>query len=509
MQALFRNPLAEPGLIGITAGGALGAVGAIVLTAGGFWITAPAAFAGSLLATLCAYAVGRRVPGVAGLLLAGVAITAVAFSLIGLLTFMANDAQLRDLTFWNMGSLARANWTLLAFLGLGGAAVGLDDDAVARHERVACWASARPSTRLRARPLRVRLVLASALIIGPLVAVTGSIVFVGLVVPHLARMTLGANHRWLLPASVAGGGLALVLADWASRVALTPAELPIGLITDWSAVLLPVAAGAGQEGRMTLAAENLILSRGGARAGPRVAGAGAGRSGGLLGANGAGKSTLLGALAPSCAPARARCAWTARICPAWRLRGWRAGAPCCRRNRGWASTWAWPRWWRWRLPFPELPPAAVEALVDRTLALADATHLRARRYPELSGGEQQRVQFARVLTQCLAARAEGEARYLLLDEPTASLDPRHQGELLRVAVDLARDERVGVLVILHDMNLAARWCDRLLLLGGGRAIASGPPSQVLTPASLHLAYGIAAQVVPHPLAPGRVLVLTA
>ena len=119
MQALFRNPLAEPGLIGITAGGALGAVGAIVLTAGGFWITAPAAFAGSLLATLCAYAVGRRVPGVAGLLLAGVAITAVAFSLIGLLTFMANDAQLRDLTFWNMGSLARANWTLLAFLGPG------------------------------------------------------------------------------------------------------------------------------------------------------------------------------------------------------------------------------------------------------------------------------------------------------------------------------------------------------------------------------------------------------
>ena len=112
-----------------------------------------------------------------------------------------------------------------------------------------------------------------------------------------------------------------------------------------------------------------------------------------------------------------------------------------------------------------------------------------------------------MLTQCLAARAEGEARYLLLDEPTASLDPRHQGELLRVAVDLARDERVGVLVILHDMNLAARWCDRC-------CSAVDAPSRptavaVLTPASLHLAYGIAAQVVPHPLAPGRVLVLTA
>ena len=88
MQALFRNPLAEPGLIGISAGGALGAVGAIGLTSGGFWILAPAAFAGSLLATFCAYALGRRVPGVAGLLLAGIAINAVAGSLIGLFTFV-------------------------------------------------------------------------------------------------------------------------------------------------------------------------------------------------------------------------------------------------------------------------------------------------------------------------------------------------------------------------------------------------------------------------------------
>ena len=188
--------------------------------------------AGSLLATLCAYAVGRRVPGVAGLLLAGVAITAVAFSLIGLLTFMANDAQLRDLTFWNMGSLARANWTLLAFLGPW---VALLSAWMMTQWRAmnALLLGEREAQHLgyALKPLRVRLVLASALIIGPLVAVTGSIVFVGLVVPHLARMTLGANHRWLLPASVAGGGLALVLADWASRVALTPAELPIGLIT--------------------------------------------------------------------------------------------------------------------------------------------------------------------------------------------------------------------------------------------------------------------------------------
>lgn len=232
MQALFRNPLAEPGLIGISAGGALGAVAAIVLTSGGFWITAPSAFAGSLLATLCAYAVGRRVPGVAGLLLAGVAITAMSFSLIGLFTFVATDAQLRDLTFWNMGSLGGANWKILAFLGPW---VLLMSAWLISQWRVmnALLLGDREAQHLgySLARVRARLVLASALIVGPLVAATGTIVFVGLVVPHLVRMTLGANHRWLLPACVLGGALALTLADWLSRVAVVPAELPIGLVT--------------------------------------------------------------------------------------------------------------------------------------------------------------------------------------------------------------------------------------------------------------------------------------
>ncbi|WP_454675161.1 FecCD family ABC transporter permease [Achromobacter pestifer] len=232
MQALFRNPLAEPGLIGISAGGALGAVAAIVLLSGGFWVTAPSAFVGSLLATLCAYAVGRRVPGVAGLLLAGVAITAMAFSLIGMLTFIATDAQLRDLTFWNMGSLGGASWKLLAFLGPW---VLLVSAWMITQWRVmnALLLGEREAQHLgyALKRVRAKLVLASALIVGPLVAATGTIVFVGLVVPHLVRMTLGANHRWLLPATVLAGALALVLADWAARTVVVPAELPIGLVT--------------------------------------------------------------------------------------------------------------------------------------------------------------------------------------------------------------------------------------------------------------------------------------
>ena len=232
MQALFRNPLAEPGLVGISAGGALGAVGAIVLTTGGFAVTAPAAFAGSLLATAAAYAVGRRVSGVAGLLLAGIAINTVAGSLIGLLTYMASDAQLRDLTFWSMGSLAGASWPLLAFLAPW---TLLWSAWLMRQWRAmnALLLGEREAQHLGFALVTVRykLVLATALIVGPLVAATGGIGFVGLVVPHLVRMTLGADHRWLLPASMLAGALALTLADWLARIVVIPAELPIGLVT--------------------------------------------------------------------------------------------------------------------------------------------------------------------------------------------------------------------------------------------------------------------------------------
>ncbi|MBV7483071.1 iron ABC transporter permease [Bordetella sp. BOR01] len=232
MQALFRNPLAEPGLVGISAGGALGAVSAIVLTTGGFAVTAPAAFAGSLLATAAAYAVGRRVSGVAGLLLAGIAINTVAGSLIGLLTYMASDAQLRDLTFWSMGSLAGASWPLLAFLAPW---TLLWSAWLMRQWRAmnALLLGEREAQHLGFALITVRykLVLATALIVGPLVAATGGIGFVGLVVPHLVRMTLGADHRWLLPASMLAGALALTLADWLARIVVIPAELPIGLVT--------------------------------------------------------------------------------------------------------------------------------------------------------------------------------------------------------------------------------------------------------------------------------------
>lgn len=232
MQALFRNPLAEPGLIGISLGGAVGAVAAIVLNAPGLWVIAPSAFVGSLVATALAYWLGSRHPGVGSVLLAGIAINAMCASVIGLFTYQANDVQLRNLTFWNMGSLAGASWALMAWLTPWVVAMSV---LLLRDWRAmnALMLGEREAQHLgyALKSLRRRLVLVTALIVGPLVAVTGTIAFVGLVVPHLMRLMLGADHRWLLPHTLAGGAIALTLADWLARIAVIPAELPIGIVT--------------------------------------------------------------------------------------------------------------------------------------------------------------------------------------------------------------------------------------------------------------------------------------
>lgn len=232
MQALFRNPLAEPGLVGITMGAALGAVFAIVMTAGGFFFISAAAFIGSLAATFLAYMVGSRYQGAAGLLLAGIAINTMASSGIGVLTYLASDAQLRDLTFWSLGSLAGADWPALAWLGpwtilLAGYLCSQWRvlNALLLGEREAAHLG------FALAVVRRRLIIVIALIVGPLVAVTGGIGFVGLVVPHVMRMLLGAHHRYLMPASVIAGALILTLADWLSRIVASPAEVPIGLVT--------------------------------------------------------------------------------------------------------------------------------------------------------------------------------------------------------------------------------------------------------------------------------------
>jgi iron complex transport system ATP-binding protein len=234
----------------------------------------------------------------------------------------------------------------------------------------------------------------------------------------------------------------------------------------------------------------------------------------LLGANGAGKSTLLSVLAGELRLGGSRSGEGAVTLNGRLLASFSAGALARSRMvlpqkpglafdldvRDVVGMGAYP--------FPELAPRDVDMLADHALDVADISHLAARRYLELSGGEQQRVQFARVVLQALARReADPQARFLLLDEPTASLDPRHQQALLSALVGLARGERMGVLVILHDVNLAASWGDRIALLCDSDIVACGDPAQVLTEENLRRVYGVDVHVMPHPRRPGRPLVV--
>jgi iron complex transport system permease protein len=243
MQGLFRNPLADPGIMGVGAGAGLGAVLAIVLgaflppailTVAGMYLVPLAAFIGGWATTLILYRVSTRAgrTSVATMLLAGIALGALAGALTGILVYIADDQQLRDLTFWGLGSLAGASWAklaaaapimLLALLGapmlaraLNGLALG---EGAAAHLGIAV------------QRMKSLAILAVAGATGAAVAVSGGIGFIGIVVPHLLRLVMGPDHRFLLPAAALLGAGLLLLADIISRLVIAPAELPIGIVT--------------------------------------------------------------------------------------------------------------------------------------------------------------------------------------------------------------------------------------------------------------------------------------
>ncbi|MEW6435998.1 MAG: iron chelate uptake ABC transporter family permease subunit [Pseudomonadota bacterium] len=240
MQSLFRNPLADPGIIGVSAGAALAAAGVIVVGdkylpgALPFASLPIAAFAGALIAVLILYLIATRgrETSVATLLLAGIALGALAGAIIGFLTFVADDRQLRDLTFWSLGSLGGATWDKVAaltppfvlllvalpFLGRG-------LNALSIGEAEAFYLG------ISVQRLKAAIVALAALATGASVAAAGIIGFVGIVVPQLLRLVLGPDHRFLLPACALLGPALLLAADTCARTLAAPAELPIGILT--------------------------------------------------------------------------------------------------------------------------------------------------------------------------------------------------------------------------------------------------------------------------------------
>lgn len=239
LQAIFRNPLADPGLLGIATGAAVAAGLAIVVVAPrasvtGPWFVPLCAFGGALLVCRLALGVAGRAGGydVALLLLVGIAINAIGGAALGFLLFVADDTALRDFTFWTLGSLAGASWqtvlpvlvaAVLAATVFFGAARPLN--AFVLGERDAFYLGVDVERAKR------RLVLGTSLWVGASVAVSGLIGFVGLVVPHIARFIVGPNHRLLLPAAALLGATLLMGADLIARTAVLPAELPVGIVT--------------------------------------------------------------------------------------------------------------------------------------------------------------------------------------------------------------------------------------------------------------------------------------
>jgi iron complex transport system permease protein len=238
MQGLFRNPLADPGLLGISSGAALAVALWVVLPFSlplVLMLYAPmlAAFVGSLAVTMVIFVLSQRHDNsLSRLLLVGIAINALCGAAVGVLSWLSNDAQLRQLSLWGMGSLGQAQWSTL----LVTASIMLPTVAI-------IWRLAKPLNLLQlgdeeahylgvnVRQIQRRLLMCSALLVAAAVAVSGVVGFIGLVVPHLLRMWLGADHRAVIPGSVLVGAILLLVADTVARTLVAPAEMPVGLLT--------------------------------------------------------------------------------------------------------------------------------------------------------------------------------------------------------------------------------------------------------------------------------------
>ena len=239
LQGLFRNPLADPGLIGIASGAAL-AVALMIVIIGplpgilGLYGLSIAAFMGGLLTSIVIF----RFAGLTGassvtyILLAGIAINALASAGTGFLAYLSDDQELRSLTFWTMGSLGGALWPgVLICASLVIPATFVLYSNAQRLNTLLLGESEARHLGVDSERLKRNIIICTAISVGAAVAVSGIIGFVGLVIPHLIRLTLGPDHRLLIPASALLGAIILIIADTVSRTLLAPAEIPVGIFT--------------------------------------------------------------------------------------------------------------------------------------------------------------------------------------------------------------------------------------------------------------------------------------
>lgn len=242
-QGLFRNPLADPGLLGVTSGAACAAALTIVLLASSgievpaalrYWLLPATAFGGAVAVCFILDSVARwlTADSIAGLLLTGIALNALAAAVIGLCTYLATDEQLRTLSFWTLGSLAGANWALACVLLITLVlAVWALRQLTHAMNALALGEAAAAHVGVNVRALRMRVIMLVALLCGFAVAWCGMIGFIGLVAPHIVRLLVGPDQRRLAPLAMLVGAILLLLADTAARTVAIPAEIPVGIFT--------------------------------------------------------------------------------------------------------------------------------------------------------------------------------------------------------------------------------------------------------------------------------------
>lgn len=248
MQALFRNPIVEPGLVGTSSGAAFGAAFYFVLGATlkfntGEWILPIAACLGGMLSTLLVFVLSRsretNKSSVVLLLLTGIAVNALFLSGVGFLSYIARDPQARSITFWNMGTLSGANWHSVIIVGISTVSCILISLRYTKHLNALMIGEEEAQyLGVNIRKLKLIVLSLNVIMVAVATAFVGVISFVGLIVPHLLRIINGSDNRFLLINGTMLGAVLLCLSDLASRLLLAPAELPIGIVT--SAVGVPV-----------------------------------------------------------------------------------------------------------------------------------------------------------------------------------------------------------------------------------------------------------------------------
>ena len=236
MQAIFGNPLAEPGVVGVSSGAAVGAAAAIAFGASalGGWSVATAAFVGALLAIVVVYLTARSKgrTEVVTLLLTGIAVNAFAGAGLALILFMSHTASREQIIFWQLGSLNGSRWIdVLIVLAIGLPCLLIGLGLSRRYDLLALGERTASHLGVRVERLRIVSIVLVALMTGVAVAFVGIIAFVGLVVPHLVRMMLGPSHRTLIVGSLIGGAALMVWADLVARTAVPLSDLPIGMLT--------------------------------------------------------------------------------------------------------------------------------------------------------------------------------------------------------------------------------------------------------------------------------------